>query len=168
MVEVQRQAQAKLEPNTTCWPGCQRTQPKKPWKPSEAVRNFTLLFSPGATLGCAWAWNAEILNYLPPGPLCLLVASSFDKLDAKISFFFLSLGCNFPNDNHFILKHPTMPETKDSESVRTSIPFLYAEFSNSGQHSLLILIDIILWSLHHVFSRYSLQNSNLPLTRNDS
>lgn len=106
----------RLSENTACW------------KASEAVRDFALLFSPGTTLGCAWAWNGEIFNFLPRSSLRLLVYSSFDMPDAKTCFFFLpflfiffGLEINFPslvnaNANNSILKPPTTPENKDRES----------------------------------------------------
>lgn len=125
-------------------------------------------------------WDIKLFTSRPAVPACCFI---FWQVECKnVLFFpplFLLLGCNFPslantNANHFMLKHPTTPENKDSQSVCTSIPFVHTEFSNSGPHSLLILADIILCSSDVLlvsvpaFSRYSLQNSNLPSPLNDS
>lgn len=103
------------------------------WKPSENPgRDLTLLFSSGATLGCAWAWNGEIFNYLPRGLLCLLVASSFGMLNAKKCAFFFPCA-EFSNTGAHSLLIPT-----------DTFPWSLHVFLVSRS----------------VFSRYFLQNSN--------
>lgn len=150
MVEAPRLAQAELEPNTTCWPGCQRTQPAENPQKLSGILLYYFHQEPH--------WNVPELEmeryliiYLEARRACLLLHLLTCWMFFSF-FLFFGLYISFPslvnaNANIFILKHPTMPE-KDSESVCTSILFMCTEFSNSGSHSLLILTVIISWNLH--------------------